>query len=158
MLTLAGVRVSREDHTRSLMPVGLRVLVRTAHGCSLPFVFHFLVRTAWSLTPIHVPDEDRTWSLTPPGVSISSEHRTWSLTSVGVRVFGEDRTWSLTPICVPISDEDRTWSLMPISVLVSGEDFSWSLTPQPTLVFSFNSPLHHASEKAVVKGRIMSWT
>ena len=77
---------------------------------------------------------------------------------VGVRVSGEDWTCSLTSVGASILDEEHTWSLRFTRVPLSGEDYSWSATPQPTPVFSFSSPLHHASEKVAVKGRIMSRT
>ena len=147
--------------------------VRTAHGPSRPLVFVSPVRTAHGPSPplVFVSPVMATHARTAPFVillvfvsplvfvtSIPDEGRTWSLTLVGVCVSGEDCTWSLMPIGASIPDEDHTWSLTFTRVPFFGEDCSWSATPEPTPVFSFNSPLHHASKKAVVKGRIMSWT
>ena len=143
--------------------------VRTAHGPSRPLVFLSPVRTAHGCSPplVFVSPVTAAHARAPPLVfvsplvfvtSIPDEGRTWSLTLVGVCVSGEDCTWSLMPIGASIPDEDHTWSLTFTRVPFFGEDCSWSATPEPTPVFSFNSPLHHASKKAAVKGRIMSWT
>ena len=128
----------------------------TLHGLSLVVVINTTLPSLHCRQVFRFPVKDRTWSL--PSDRVSGEDHTWSFTSVGVRVSGEDRTWSLMPVGASIPDEDHTWSLTFTRVPFFGEDCSWSATPEPTPVFSFNSPLHHASKKAVVKGRIMSWT
>ena len=64
--------------------------MRAAYGWSCSLVIVFPIRTTWSLTLVHVPDEDRTWLLMPIVVLVSSE----------------DLIWSLTFVCVPISSED----------------------------------------------------
>ena len=99
---------------------------------------------------VPVPDEDRTWSLTPVNVSVSSEDAhgrscplvfvfpmriTWSLTPI--HVTNEDRTWSLTSVNVPVSSEDLTWLLTYVHVPISGED---SLSHQSTLALYFRHP------------------
>ena len=52
-LTPIGVRVPSEGCTRPLTPASVRVPVPDEDH-SLPFVFLFLVRAAWSVTPVRV--------------------------------------------------------------------------------------------------------
>ena len=78
-------------------------------------------------------------------------------TLVGVRVSSEDSTCSLMPIGASIPDEDhlthgRSRSLVFHSPVRTAHG-------QPLLnLLRFSLSTHHASEKAVVKGRIMSST
>ena len=46
---------------------------------------HFDMSMVYSNLGVPVPDEDRTWSLTPVGVRVPDEDHTWSFTPVGVR-------------------------------------------------------------------------
>ena len=64
----------------------------------------------------------------------------------------------LMPASVRVPNEERTLSLTLVGILVPGEAHTWFVTlfgVHSTSIFFFSSPLHHAFEKAVVKGRIM---
>ena len=155
--------------TSTIYPLMIEKVELTAsHALLRPLVFYFPVTTThgvpilgedgtWSFTSIRVPisGEGCTWSLTTIGVLVPSDDRTWLLTPADVLVSSADLKWSLTSIRVPIPGEHHTSSLTFTRVPISGDDCSWLLTHSSTSVFSFYSPLCHALEKVVVKGRIM---